>query len=102
MQKEQSYKQLIMQIGYTSLNQINFVVKCSNHIYEEQKNFRTKILNYFSYENASNNTHVSHKDKAAELWNARKSLQSILLLFQIDNTRSWMVFIDHIYIPRII
>ena len=31
-------------------------------------------LNYFSYENASNNTHVSHKDKAAELWNARKSL----------------------------
>ena len=59
-------------------------------------------LNYFSYENASNNTHVSHKDKAAELWNARKSFQSTLVLFQIDNTRSWMVFIDHIYISRII
>ena len=77
-----------MQIGYISLNQINFVGKCSKHIYEAQKNLRTKILNYFSYENAFNNTHVSHKDKAAELWNARKSLQSILLLFQIDNTRS--------------
>ena len=59
-------------------------------------------LNYFSYENTSNNAHVSHKDKAAELWNARKSLQSILVLFQIDYTRSWMVFIDHIYISRII
>ena len=63
---------------------------------------QNKKLKYFSYENASNNTHVSHKDKAAELWNARKSLQSILVLFQIDNTRSWMVFIDHMYISRII
>ena len=26
-----------------------------------------KKLIYFSYENASNNTHVSHKDKAAKL-----------------------------------
>ena len=63
---------------------------------------QNKKLNYFSYENASNNTNVSHKDKAAELWNARKSLQSILVLSQIGNTRSWMMFIDHIYISRII
>ena len=38
------------------------------------KKLQNKKLNYFSNENASNNTHVSHKDKAAELWNARKSL----------------------------
>ena len=63
-----------MKIYYASLNEINFVRKCSNHIYEAQKNLSTKILNYFSYENASNNTHVSHKDKTVELWNARKSL----------------------------
>ena len=56
-----------MEIGYTSLNQINFLGKFSNHIYEAHKNLRTKILNYFSYENASNNTHVSHKDRVAEL-----------------------------------
>ena len=66
------------------------------------KESQNKILNFFSYENASNNTQVSHKDKAAELWNARKSLQSILVLSQIGNTRSWMVFFDHIYISRII
>ena len=63
-----------MKIGYALLNEISFVGKYSNHIYEAQKSLRTKKLNYFSYENASNNTHVSHKDKAAELWNARKSL----------------------------
>ena len=63
-----------MKIDYVSLNEINFVCKCSNHIYEALKNLRIKNLNYFLYENASNNTHVCHKDKAAKLWNARKSL----------------------------
>ena len=36
-----------------------------------------KVLNYFSYENATNNIHISHEDEGVELWNTRKSLQSI-------------------------
>ena len=59
---------------------------------------KQKSLNYFSYENASNNTHVSHKDKAAELWSARKSLQSIFVLFQIDSTGyEWCLLITYTY-----
>ena len=42
MQKELPYSQLIMKIYYASLNEINFVLKCSNHIYEAQKNLRIK------------------------------------------------------------
>ena len=42
MQKELPSLQLIMKIDYPSLNEINFVCKCSNHIYEAQKNLRIK------------------------------------------------------------
>ena len=61
MDQKRLYKQLIIEIGLASLNEIKLVDECSNSIYETKK-LRTKILNYFSYKNATNKIHISHQD----------------------------------------
>ena len=42
MDQKRLYKQLIIEIGLASLNEINFADECSNSIYETKKNSEQK------------------------------------------------------------
>ena len=61
MDQKRLYKQLIIEIGLASLNEINLVDECSNSIYETKKT-QNKNIKLLSYKNATNNIHISHQD----------------------------------------